>query len=85
MLRRVATHTFSTLLYSPICLGGYVMGDILILSKHCSHIFHKVRLVEAQRTALQIRPALTGMLFVPRNAFWNGYKNTMTVQFAERV
>jgi hypothetical protein len=25
----------------PICLGGYKKGDMLILSQHCTHLFHK--------------------------------------------
>ena len=30
--------------YSPICLSGYVTKDVLIMSKHCTHVFHKVRI-----------------------------------------
>jgi hypothetical protein len=28
----------------PICLSGFKIGDLLVTSKYCSHVFHKVRL-----------------------------------------
>jgi hypothetical protein len=27
----------------PICLSGFKIGDLLVTSKYCSHVFHKVR------------------------------------------
>jgi hypothetical protein len=27
----------------PICLSGFRIGDLLVTSKYCSHVFHKVR------------------------------------------
>jgi hypothetical protein len=29
----------------PICLSGFKIGDLLVTSKYCSHVFHRVRCV----------------------------------------
>jgi hypothetical protein len=55
---------------SPICLCGYVMGDIMILSKHCSHVFHKVRLVVGVIIRLQPRTLIIAdHITLYRNAY----------------